>query len=97
MTILHVLKTTTTHATFVLDTVELYLSLACLGDGGHVKELSGVILHTAEENNGDRISLLFNHAQDVLRPQCVLTLEDWQKPQRVPAVSSGLAHGSGRL
>ena len=45
------------------------------GDGFHVEQLPGVVLHAAEHHHGDGVALLLDHFQDVLRPQCVLALE----------------------
>lgn len=44
------------------------------GDGGHVKQLTGVILNAAEHDHGDGITFLLDGPQDVLRPQSLLPL-----------------------
>ena len=53
------------------------------GDGFHVEELPGVVLHAAEHHHGDGVALLRDYLQDVFRPQRVLALETWTKGRSV--------------
>lgn len=51
-----------------------YLLLAGRGDGGHVEQLTGVILDSAEHHHSDGLALLLDHVQDVLSPQGLFSL-----------------------
>lgn len=51
-----------------------YLPLSGGGDGGHVEQLTGVILNSAEHYHSDGGALLLDHLQDVLRPQSLFSL-----------------------
>ena len=59
------------------------LLMAGPGDGFHVEELAGVVLHAAEHHHGDGVALLLDDLQDVLRPQGFLALETQTDGQSV--------------
>lgn len=51
-----------------------HLLLCSGGDGGHVEQLTGVVLDAAQHHHGDGVALLLDDLQDVLRPQRELAL-----------------------
>lgn len=51
-----------------------HLPLSDSGDGGHVEQLTGVILDSAQHDHGDGVTFLLDGPQDVLRPQSLLPL-----------------------
>lgn len=53
-----------------------HLPVAGGGDGGHVEQLTGVILDAAEHHHSDGVALLLDDPQDVLRPQSLLALKN---------------------
>lgn len=52
-----------------------HLPVAGGGDGGHVEQLTGVIVDAAEHHHSDGVALLLDDPQDVLRPQSLLALK----------------------
>lgn len=48
------------------DVIVVYLSVASLRDGVHVKQLTGVVLNPGEHHHGDGVAFFLDYIQDIL-------------------------------